>query len=113
MMMKKVTSIMVFILAASWFIPSLSLAAVTITGVTKTFDPQSGRLVLKTPSGAETTVYIPQTVKVYIKTKDEDIPVADADTWKFLGDNLFKGTKVTLEKTKEGVTTIWVLEVPS
>lgn len=112
-MMKKVTFIIVFTLAASWLIPSICLAAVTVTGVTKSFNPHSGSLVLQTQSGDETTVYIPQTVKVYIKTKDEDILIADANTWKFLGDNLFKGTKVTLEKTEKAVTTIWVLEVPS
>ena len=109
-MKKKVALFAFFILVASWLIPSLCFAEGTVTGVTKTFDSQSGRLALTTTSQTETTVTIPQTVKVYIKTKTEDIEVADA--WKYLGDNLFKGTKVTIEKTEGVVTTIWVLEVP-
>ena len=112
-MRKQVTALFVLILAASWLFPSLSMTAVTVSGVTKTYNPESGRLVLQTTSQTETSVYIPQTVTVYIKTEDEDIAVAEADTWKFLEDNLFEGTKVTLEKTEGTVTTIWVLEVPS
>ena len=100
-------------LVASLLIPLLCLAAVRVTGVTKTYNPQSGILVLITQSQTETSVYIPKTVHVYLKTKDNDIAVAEADTWNFLEHNLFKGTKVTLEKIEGTVTTIWVLEVPS
>jgi hypothetical protein len=112
-MRKKATVIVILILTASWLLPTLCSAAVTMTGITKTFNPQSGRLVLTTQSRTETTLYIPKTVKVYIKTKDGDIAITEADTWKFLADNLFKGTKLTLEKIESTVTTIWVLEVPS
>ena len=111
-MRKKALGIVVLILMTSWMIPSLSLAAVTVTGVTKSFDYTSGKLVLQTPSGRETTISIPQTVKGYIKTKNnEDIEVVDV--WNFLKDNLFSGTKVTIEEIDGVVMAIWVLEVPS
>lgn len=109
-MKKRPVVFIILILTVLWLIPSLSFAEMTVTGVTKTFNPQSRRLVLTTTSQTETTLSIPQTVTVYIKTKTEDIEVADV--WKYLGDNLFKGTKVTIEKTEGVVTTIWVLEVP-
>jgi hypothetical protein len=110
---KKANVIFILILVISWLLPSLSSSAVTVSGSTKTFDPQSGRLVLTTQSHTEITFYISKAATVYIKTKDEDIAVAEADAWKFLADNLFKGTQVTLEKIEGTVTTIWVLEVPS
>ena len=112
-MRKKTIGIVVLILATAWMIPSLCLAAVTVTGVTKNYHSQSGTLVLTTQSQTETTLHISQTVTVYIKTQDEDIAVEEEDTWKFLRDNLLKGTKVTVEKTKGVVTTIWISEVPS
>ena len=112
-MRKKTIGIFVIILVTSWLIPSLCLAAVTVTGVTKSFNTESGRLVLTTQSQTETTLHISQTVKVYIKTQDEDIAVKEADTWKFLEDNVMRGTRITIEKTDGVVTALWILEVPS
>ena len=112
-MRKKAIGIFALILAASWLIPSLCLAAVTVTGVTKSFNTESGRLVLTTQSQTETTLSISQTVTVYLKAPDEDIAIAEEVTWKFLGDNLLKGTRVTIEKTEGVVTALWILEVPS
>jgi hypothetical protein len=109
----KILAFVFSMLVASWSIPSLSFSEVTVTGVTKSFNPQSGRLVITTTSQAETTVTIPPTVKVYLKTQDEDIEVSDADKLKFLKDNLFRGTGITIQKTQGVVTAIWVLEVPS
>lgn len=109
----KIIAFAFYMLVATWLIPSLSCAEETVTGVTKTYNPQSGILVLITQSQTETTVYISKTVHVYLQTKDDNIAVTEADTWNFLKHNLFKGTKVTLEKIEGKVTTIWVLEVPS
>ncbi len=109
-MVKKVKAFIAFILMASLLISSVCLAEMTMTGITKSFNPESGKLVLQTTSQTETIVYIPQTVKVYVKVKGKEIEIADA--WKFLGDNLGHETKVTIERSGGVVTTLWVLEVP-
>jgi hypothetical protein len=106
--MKK--EVIVFILAASMLISSVCFAETQVTGVTTSFDPDSGRLVLQTQSRSATTVSIPQTVKVYLMTNTEAREGAEA--WKILKDNLFKGTKVQLEMSERAVTAIRIVEVP-
>ena len=112
-MKKKFTVFAFFLFVALWLIASPSLAEVQVNGVVKSFNAQSGRLVFKTQSGAETAVTISQTVKVYIKTKNEDVEVADVDKPQFLKHNLFKGTRITIEKIEGVVTTLWIVEVPA
>ena len=111
-MRKKIIIGMMLSLMTTLLISSVCFAEIMENGVTKSFNSTSGSLVIQTPSGRETTILIPQTVKGYIKTKNnEDIEVVDV--WNFLKDNLFNGTKVTIEKINGVVTAIWVLEVPS
>ena len=106
--MKK--GIIVFILAVSVLISTFCFAETQVTGVVKSFDPQSGSLVLQMQSGGETTVSIPQTVKVYLMNNTE--PIEGTEAWKILKDNLFKGTKVQLEVSGGSATAIRILEVP-
>jgi len=106
--MKK--EIIVFILAACVLISSICFAEAQVTGVVTAFDPDSGRLVLQTQSGAKTTVSIPQTVQVYLTTDTEVLEGAEA--WKILKDNLRKGTKVQLEISEGAATAVRILEVP-
>ena len=111
-MRKQLILIMMLSLMAALLVSSVCFAEKMENYVIKSFDSISGRLVLQTPSGDETIVSIPQAVKGYIKTKNnEDIEIFDV--WNFLKDNLFNGTKVTIEKIDGVVTAIWVLEVPS
>jgi hypothetical protein len=111
-MRKQLIIVMILVLMATLLVSSVCFPEIMENYVTKSFDSTSGSLVLKTQAGTETTVSIPQTVKGYIKTKNnEDIEVVDV--WNFLKDNLFKGTKVTIEKKGGVVMAIWVLEVPS
>jgi hypothetical protein len=81
-----------------------------ITGITKSFDAKTGRLVIQTETRGEATYSIPQTVKAYLKVKGRDTEVANA--WQFLQDNLMKGTRVQILPTGGTVITIWILEVP-
>ena len=106
--MKK--EIVVFILAAAVLISSICFAETQVIGVTTSFDPNSGRLMIQKQSGTETTVSIPQTVQVYLMSSTEAREGAEA--WKILEDNLFKGTKVQLEMSEGAVIAIRILEVP-
>ena len=104
------SKVIIFILSLSVLLSSVCFAQTQMTGVTTAFDPDSGRLVLQTQSGAKTTVSIPQTVKVYLTNNTEAIEGVEA--WKILEDNLFKGTKVQLEVSEGVAIAIRILEVP-
>ena len=110
--MKKVNVFMVCILAAVLLISAVLYAAemVTVTGVAKSFDAKTGRLVMQTATQKEASFSIPQRVRVYMAAKGKETEVADA--WQFLKDNLMKGTKVQLMHSGGVVTTIWIMEVP-
>jgi hypothetical protein len=102
--------VIVFILAVSVLIYTLCFAETQVTGIAKSFDPQSGRLVLQAAGQVGTTMNIPQTVKVYLQTPTEEKEMADA--WNFLRDNLLKGTKVKILQSEGVVTAVCILEVP-
>jgi hypothetical protein len=108
--MKRVIVFIVCIVAASFLISTICYANEMISGVTKSFDAKTGRLVLQTSSQSEATFSLPQTVQVYMRAKGKDIEVADS--WQFLQDNLMKGTKVQLMRSGGTVGTIWIMEVP-
>jgi hypothetical protein len=109
-MLKKVNVFMVCILAIAVLISAILYAAEMVTGVAKSFDAKTGRLVLQTASQTEATFSIPQSVRVYLRAKGKDTEVADA--WQFLKDNLMKGTKLQLMESGGSVVTIWILGVP-
>jgi len=109
-MRKKAIIFLVTILAACSMISAVFGAEVMISGVAKSFDAKSGRLVLQTAPQRESTFSIPQTVKVYLRVKGKDTEVADE--WRLLQDNLMKGTKVQILKSEGTVITIWIMEVP-
>jgi hypothetical protein len=102
--------LIVFILTVSVLISAFCFAETQVTGVTTSFNTNSGRLVLQAQSGGETSVTVPHTVKVYLTTNTEAIEGTEA--WKILADNLFKGTKVQLEVSEGAVTAVRILEVP-
>jgi hypothetical protein len=112
-MLKKVILFMVCILAAGVLISAFLYAAEMVTGVAKSFDAKTGRLVLQTAPKSEATFTIPQTAKVYQKVKGKDIEVPNSNSWQFLRDNLIKGTKLQLMESRGSVVTIWILEVPA
>jgi putative copper export protein len=109
-MLKKITVFMACILATVLLISTVLYAAEMVTGVAKSFETKTGRLVLQTASQSEATFSIPQRVRVYMAAKGKDTEVADA--WQFLKDNLMKGTKVQLMHSGGVVNTIWIMEVP-
>jgi hypothetical protein len=109
--MKKAIVFIVCIVATFFLISTIiCYANEMVSGVTKSFDAKSGRLVLQTAPQTEATFSIPQSVKVFLRTKGKDIEVADE--WRLLQDNLMKGTKVQLMQSGVAVITIWILEVP-
>ncbi|MCJ7547768.1 MAG: hypothetical protein MUP30_13285 [Deltaproteobacteria bacterium] len=108
--MKKAIVFIVCIMAAVVLISTICYANEIVSGVTKSFDAKSGRLVLQTAPQRESTFSIPQSVKVLLRAKGKDIEVADE--WRFLQDNLIKGTKIQLLQSGGTVITIWILEVP-
>jgi len=108
--MKKVIVFMVSIMAAGVLISTICYANEMVSGITKSFDAKTGRLVLQTAPQRESTFSIPQSVKVFLRTKGKDIEVADE--WRLLQDNLMKGTKIQLLQSGGTVITMWILEVP-
>jgi hypothetical protein len=110
MMMKKIIVFMVFIMATSMLIANFCYANEMVSGVVKSFDAKTGRLFMQTASQRESTFSIPQTVTVYFLVKGKDAEIADE--WRFLSDNLMKGTKVQLTLSGGVVVTILILEVP-
>jgi flagellar basal body-associated protein FliL len=108
--MKKAIVFVVFIIVLCMLISAVLYAAEMVTGVAKTFDAKTGRLVMQTATQQEVTFTIPQTVKVYKILRGKDVAVADA--WQFLKDNLIKGTKLQLMESEGAVVKIWILEVP-
>lgn len=108
--MKKITVFLVCIMAATLLISAALYASEMVSGVAKSFDAKSGKLVLQTATQKEATFSIPQTVRVYIGGKGKDTEVADA--WQFLQHNLGHGTKVQILHLGGEVQTIWILEVP-
>jgi len=108
--MKKAIVFIVCIMAAGVLIATICNANEMVTGVVKSFDAKTGRLVLQTAPQSEASFSIPQSVKVYLRVKGKDIEVADE--WRLLQDNLMKGTKVQLMQSGGAVVTIWIMEVP-
>jgi hypothetical protein len=108
--MKKAIVFIVCLVAASFLISKICYANEMVTGVAKSFDAKTGRLVMQTATQREVTFSIPQTVKVYQKVKGEDIAVTNP--WHFLQHNLGNRTKLQLMHSGVVVTTIWILEVP-
>jgi hypothetical protein len=109
-MLKKGSVLVVCILASALLIASLCYANEMVSGVTKSFDSKTGRLVLQTASQSETAFSIPQSVKVYLRAKGKDTEVANS--WQFLQNNLGARTKVQLMQSGGAIVTIWILEVP-
>lgn len=109
-MLKKVSVLVVCIFAAALLIAAICYANEMVSGVTKSFDSKTGRLVMQTAPQSEATFSITQSVKVYLKAKKKDNEVTDQ--WRFLQDNLMKGTKVQVLLSGGAVVTIWILEVP-
>ena len=109
-MLKKVSVLVVCILAAALLIATICSANEMVSGVTKSFDSKTGRLILQTAPQSETTFSITQSVKVYLKAKGKDNEIVDS--LRFLQDNLMKGTKLRLMESGGTVFTIWILEVP-
>ncbi len=81
-----------------------------VSGVTKSFDAKTGRLVVQTAPQRETAFFLPQTVQVYLRVKGKDIEFADS--WRFLQNNLMQDTRIQLMQSGGEVVTIWILEVP-
>jgi len=109
-MRKKTFIFIVTILTACLMISAVFGAEVMTSGVAKSFDAKTGRLVMQTASQSEATFSIPQTVKVFLRVKGKDIEFADS--WRFLQDNLMKDTKVQLMQSGGTVVTILIMEVP-
>jgi hypothetical protein len=110
-MRKKSTIVMVCIFAAALLMSAMLYAAEErVTGVAMGFDAKTGILVMQTATQKEVTFSIPQTVKVFVRSKGKDEEVADA--WPFLKANLMRGTKLQLRQSGVIVTTIWILEIP-
>jgi hypothetical protein len=109
-MLKKINAFIVCILAVVLLIAAICSASEMVSGITKNFDVKTGRLVIQTASQREATFSVPQSVKVYLKTKERMIEIADS--WRFLQDNLVKGTKVQLMPAGGSIVTIWIMEVP-
>ncbi len=109
-MLKKVSVLVVCILAAALLIAAICYANEMVSGVTKNFDSKTGRLVMQTAPQREATYSLSQTVTVYRRVKGKDIEVTDQ--WRFLQGNLMKGTKVQVLLSGGVVVTIWILEVP-
>jgi flagellar basal body-associated protein FliL len=108
--MKRIIVIMVSIMVAALLIATCCYANEMVSGVVKGFDGKTGRLVMQTAPQREATYFLPQTVTVYLRVKGKDNAVADE--WRFLQDNLIKGTKIQVLQSGETVITIWILEVP-
>jgi flagellar basal body-associated protein FliL len=113
--MKKAIVFIVCIVAAVLLISAIVYAAemVTVTGVAKSFDAKTGRLVLQTAPKTEATFSIPQTVRVYMAAKSKDTKDTEvANVWPYLQNNLGTGTKLRLMHTAGVVNAIWIMEVP-
>ena len=109
-MIKKVIVFIVCIMVTALLISIVCSASETVSGVAKSFDAKTGRLVIQTVSQREATFSVPQSVKVYLRAKERMIEIADS--WRFLQDNLIKGAKVQLMQAGGSVVTIWLMEVP-
>lgn len=109
-MLRKISCLVVCFLTAALLIANRCYADEMVSGVVKSFDAKTGRLIVQTAPQREATFSIPQIVKVYLRAKGKDIEVADS--WRFLRDNLMESTKLRLMISGGSVITIWILEVP-
>lgn len=110
MKMKTKTPVLITLVLLITSLISLScLAQEMIHGVTKAFNPKTETLLLQTSQG-EITAHLSQDVDIYVKLRRGEEKITE--TWEFLKNNLFQGTKVTVEVIEQQVTTIIVVEVP-
>ncbi len=108
--MKKSSVLVVCIIAAALLISTCCHANEMVSGVVTGFDAKSGRLVMQTAPHREATYSLFQTVSVYLRVKGKDIEITDE--WRFLQNNLMKGTEIRVLQSGGTVITIWILEVP-
>jgi flagellar basal body-associated protein FliL len=108
--MKKIIVIMISTMVAALLIATCCYANEMVSGVVKGFDAKTGRLAMQTAPQREATYFLPPTVTVYLRVKGKDNEVADG--WRFLQDNLIKGTKIQVLQSGGTVLSIWILEVP-
>lgn len=81
-----------------------------VSGVVKSFDGRSGRLVIQSNYGGTDSFIVMPSVRVYLRIKGRDIEVSNP--WQLLQDNLIGGTKVELLRSGSSILTIWIVEVP-